>query len=175
MKGTLIQIVKGIERQPEYIGIDKNQAYYKTFEAWRVDNSLVDRIIYGKTSFLKETEKAVKKFEGWRNLTPIYLDKGYKKSIEELTECIDIPINNNMFTLTLNPVFWTTFLTLLTAKDSFKTKKISRRDFMRTLPISTTGALLGSGLSFAKYVSLENSRNEAMYLDTKIKEVYGNR
>ncbi|MBI4440261.1 hypothetical protein HY638_04790 [Candidatus Woesearchaeota archaeon] len=190
MESTLIGQLKVIEDVPDYIRVDKIVEIRELFDEWRERNKTVDRVVKGETSFSEQVEEAAKRFQGVKNYLPIPDDSygdadelsdvlGYvprKSTINSL--CTPIP------TAAIGATGFGSFLSSLGFINLFIEyggKRVSRRELFKQVKyMSLTGVLGGAGLgsmagfglSQANLVFLDRARENALYLDSKVQQLY---
>lgn len=184
MSTNLIYELKAIERMPNYVDVDKTKVHLEVFEEWKNRNSLVDRVIRGETSFSAEFGIAAQKLDGVKPLIPHYVGDSFRQGIQELEEAIGIFSRHDFFNIVNNPISMGAMGVIpawfvenhIERRDKEKQyldmkRRISRRAFT----VGVLGAFGASGglyQAVLNYDSFSRARENAAYLDTKIKELY---
>lgn len=164
---TLVERLREVEEIPDYLGIDKTRAYEKIFEEFARTNSLLQKVIKGETAFSTEVLRAMKTSGRAKAFIPHYVENQRLKDLEELSEAIGHPREDNFDNLFMNPVSLGAFGIATSFLDGLK--KFSRREFLKYLGL---GVGVGGINSAAKYFTQDTAAINAVYVDDKVKEVY---
>ena len=191
---TLVDRLRRIEDDPQYTRKDKPKAYWRILEEWRRINSLVNKVIRGKTTFSAEVYNFIKQYSKWskaKEFVPYYINadgRRYRRELSEVCGWIPYKISTTLFAnpFSLSAIGYVLDLLILRRimkmGDSIideifdkepSTRELSRREFFHYVG-QGGGFLAGLIASYLKFPSLDLLDN-ANYVDLKIKEVYPER
>jgi len=196
MSATLVEALHSIERLPDIVNIDKKKELKKLLDEFRKTHDLVNKSANGEISIPIILEELYEKYKGWRILLPKFEDEEYDRRLEELNlkELLSNPdlfrtnaqlhyhgsqyINRGLgwaYDKLTNPISLALvvggLVTLMYATKATPGNEIAHYSTGFGLG-AALGAMMGIIASMLKYDFMMAVRNDAKYLDAKIREVY---
>jgi len=178
MAETLVQTIKDIENLSPDTGANKAELINSVWEKWKAKNKIVSNRSEGETTFLKEYQIAYDAYDNYRTFAPYSVPKGFEENLVDLNACIGTSaLPEGTYSYLMNPAGVGAIFAVAAAgvdvgfNALFKNpKKMNRREFFKEGAkyggaAALLGILFGSAISGATNNSIENVKENAIYLD----------
>ena len=180
---TLVGRIRHIEGINEFIEVNKEKEMKEQFESWRGYNTIVNKVMQGKTTFLNEYNQKLEEYNSLKLLIPYSLPEGFEKNISDLENCIE---NSGLNDRILNKLFCNPVggggsglvIGAAFAKTVIK-QKMGRRAFLKDFLkmaslIGGIGTGVGTLVSLTSFKQLHELEQNAIYLDDIYSKLYKN-
>ena len=176
---SLVAVIRSVENLPDYLHPDKRASQRFAFETVAEREPLVARVRDQQTTFHDEYQRVVGEHPLLRSLIPWYFSEQRRKDaavFDGLTgeSIVAANLSERLFGYIINPGGLATFVGVgLPIIDAILSRKI---DLERMQVAGAIGALSGFGVGAIFWMiraeSFGRIRNNARYLDERIRDVY---
>lgn len=197
IEGTLVGKLRAIDTIPGFVSVDKEKEYRKLLDKYARKNPLVDRAMKGEFSFYDSVNELSKKHRGIRLFLPMFKDEKHDRRLREmrLNELFwrandlgsefmftDSPrpknnylnvvayVSKNIFTKLFNPIgdslLGVPYVGYLSYSNNIGITG-------RLIGGAILGAILGLILPWGRSAGVNETKNDAKYLDGKIRSYRG--